>query len=350
MNLVHAASIQKQAGQALVGTPPVANGTPRTHAANGHAAPVAGQGPSDADRSGLVTSSLPEPLSDQQACRETSLCHDWKFRPPQCLSTVVQICSLCVYLCGADLYYLGRILHVSILCAWVKYLVPAQQAGTSGTGWPALGAASWAAKAVTPAAVPAPQPPPLPAEDSKQDWPELPGAVVDSPEATRAGSMAPVAPVAAQLQRKGSTMAAELARAASAPNGAAAAAKAPAPRQPAANAVLVVPKKKSAAAVRTPKKATAAPAPALAAEGQESSAAEVPLSTSTALANGDAAEPGSPVTAAGKTAEAASSSKSGKKQGDAAAARGDSQEPSKQPRVQVRSDSSFIVLFFSRYN
>ncbi|BDA40710.1 probable CCR4-NOT transcription complex subunit 4 at N-terminal half [Coccomyxa sp. Obi] len=283
VNLVHAASIQKQASQALLGVAPGTNGTPRTHAANGHAASVAGQGPSDADRSGLVTSSLPEPLSEQQA-------------------------------------------------------------GTSGTAWPALGAASWAAKAVTPAAAPAPQPPPLPAEDSKQDWPELPGAIMDSPEATRAGSMAPVAPVAAQLQRKGSTMAAELARAASAPNGAAAAAKAPAARQPAANAVLVVPKKKGAAAVRTPKKSTVAPVPspaAAAAEGQESKAAEVTLPSSTVSANGNAAELGSPVASASKAAEAASNSKSGKKQVDAeAAARGDSQEPSKQPGLHADQELS----------
>lgn len=231
--------------------------------------------------------------------------------------------------------------------------MPAQQAGTSGTGWPALGAASWAAKAVTPAAAPLPQPPPpLPAEDSKQDWPELRGAITDSPEANRAGSIAPVAPVAAQLQRKGSTMAAELARAASAPNGAAAAAKAPAARQPAANAVLVVPKKKGAAAVRTPKKSLAAPAPAPAAasEGQESKAAEVSLPSSTALANGDAAEPGSPVTAASKAAEAASSSRSGKKQDDAeAAARGDGQEPSKQAGLHVRSDTTFSSSFQCRF-
>lgn len=255
-----------------------------------------------------------------------------------------------MYLCAA---VLSRILHIKTLYAWGKSVVPAQQAGTSGTGWPALGAASWAAKAVTPAAAPLPQPPPpLPAEDSKQDWPELRGAITDSPEANRAGSIAPVAPVAAQLQRKGSTMAAELARAASAPNGAAAAAKAPAARQPAANAVLVVPKKKGAAAVRTPKKSLAAPAPAPAAasEGQESKATEVSLPSSTALANGDAAEPGSPVTAASKAAEAASSSRSGKKQDDAeAAARGDGQEPSKQAGLHVRSDTTFSSSFQCRF-
>ena len=70
-------------------------------------------------------------------------------------------------------------------------------------------------------------------------------------------------PVAAHLQRKGSTMAAEIARAASTPSGAAAsAAAAREPPKPAGpGTVLVVPKKKqSSPPLRTPKKPAAAPA------------------------------------------------------------------------------------------
>lgn len=68
VNLVHAASIQKQASQALQVPQAAAAGTPRAQPANGHAAPAAAAAlpPTEIERSGLVTSSLPEPLNDQQ--------------------------------------------------------------------------------------------------------------------------------------------------------------------------------------------------------------------------------------------------------------------------------------------
>ncbi len=150
------------------------------------------------------------------------------------------------------------------------------QAGASGSAWPALGGASWAAKATM--AVPAspllqqqtqqqqqqPQAPPPPPDMAKQEWPQLPGAGEEGTPVQPA-----VAPVAAQLQRRGSTMAAELARAASAPGGGnAAGAKDAAADRAAARgsgngAVLVVPKKQKQAVLpgaRTPKKPSAAAA------------------------------------------------------------------------------------------
>ena len=75
VNLVHAASIQKQASQAVLGPVPVASGTPRAQpAANGNGPSAAAQGPSEADRSALVTSSLPEPLNDQQVTNAHACC------------------------------------------------------------------------------------------------------------------------------------------------------------------------------------------------------------------------------------------------------------------------------------
>ena len=68
-------------------------------------------------------------------------------------------------------------------------------------------------------------------------------------------------PVAAQLQRKGSTMAAEIARAASTPSGSAAGVAAAKEMQKPAGpgTVLVVPKKKQASPpLRTPKKPSVA--------------------------------------------------------------------------------------------
>ena len=178
--------------------------------------------------------------------------------------------------------YIGRAMSTPRYNLCARLL---QAAVDTKHGWPALGGAGWAAAAKAPVAqVQQPPPPPPPVEASMQEWPELPGASsADVGEVMRAGVVAPVAPVAAQLQRKGSTMAAELARAASAPQGAAAAAKEPAGRPTSGNTVLVVPKKKQApvAGGKTPKKATGEAGAAAAKQQDPTRAADERTSTST---------------------------------------------------------------------
>ena len=112
---------------------------------------------------------------------------------------------------------------LSIL-AHLAYLVPRIMQGSTNGTWPALSSTSWAAKAVanTPAAavVAAPPPPPSAAGGSNQEWPELSGAAsapaIDTPEREEVPLWPPLGPGGSALQRTGSTMAAQLARTASA--------------------------------------------------------------------------------------------------------------------------------------
>ena len=107
-------------------------------------------------------------------------------------------------------------------------------------------------------------------------------------------------PVAAQLQRKGSTMAAEIARAASTPSGAGGAASREHARPSGPGTVLVVPKKKQASPpLKTPKK------PA----GGSAAAAAVVDASATNGSHGSASEDGTPGAGAMPAAAAEAASK-----------------------------------------
>ena len=177
-------------------------------AANGNGGQIRREPSSDLDRAPLATASLPEPLTDQQvrcllprrACLLARSCAGcasvlwpaaWRQRrqrrPWAASAALKQLSSWCRRLC-------------------LKYGMHAQV--NSSSGWPALGGATWAAKATAVVAAaaaqqPAPQQqqqqqqaPPPPPDMATQDWPELPGAgePSDTPGAHA------VAPVAAQLQ------------------------------------------------------------------------------------------------------------------------------------------------------
>ncbi|KAK9821232.1 hypothetical protein WJX81_005640 [Elliptochloris bilobata] len=130
------------------------------------------------------------------------------------------------------------------------------QVGTSSQGnghaWPALGGASWAAKATVGAAATAPAhgvaPPPA---ANAQEWPQLPGASGDAGEGADIRPAPPVPPLA----RSGSTMAAQLARATSVPNGGP-----PGSARGAQGGVLVVAKGKKLMPLSPAGKARVAPA------------------------------------------------------------------------------------------
>lgn len=193
VNLVHAASLSRQASGQL---PPVAmlpaagSSGSAPPAAAARAAPIP-----DSNGPVAVPRAAPPVLERAAATSAPTALSDEQVRP--------------------------RIhAHTACSCTARAHAACAQVGTSPGNGhaWPALGGATWAAKATVAGAAAAPAAASvLPPAANALEWPQLPGAGGEAGEGADARPASLVPPLA----RTGSTMAAQLARAASVPNGAA---------------------------------------------------------------------------------------------------------------------------------